>query len=782
MWLGSRGGAAPLRALSETARYLTALTFAVLAVLTFVRWRRRAAETNRWAALTFGTLMVATLPSLVADIAQVRTTTWVQKGVLGALVLFPYFLYRLTTSFMPRQPLARLAVGVTGVALIATLLAPEFPNEGRLPAWYAAYLTLFSAQWTLLSFIAALLLWRAGRHQPTLARRRMRTLSVAAAGMIVALLFAVGASTATSPAIDLAVRLLGLASGIGFFLALAPPSLLRVMWRYREQQSLQEAIVGGLMGATTVRGVTDTLLPHAAEIVGGTRAELIDEEGNVVASHSPPHSYGGSAGEGQEGQIRYEDIALRPPYGYVRVWTTPHTPFFGDDELRLLHSLGAVTDLALQRTFLLENERRARSQLEVVNEQLTSTNQDLEREVAHRKNAEEDLRSQAEELLSAREEAEAANRAKSEFLSRMSHELRTPLNAILGFGQLLEMENLEEDQRESVGHILRAGRHLLGLINEVLDIARIEAGRLPISVEAVSIGNAVAEAVAMVRPIAADRHIDIDVDVTRDRNFHVLADRQRLKQVLLNLLSNAVKYNREKGKVWVSVDEVRGGRLGIAVADTGPGIPEHKLGALFTPFDRLGAEGSDVEGSGLGLALSKSVVEAMGGELSVRSTLGEGSVFSVELPLSQSPMRSALDRHGEAGTRVGRVPGRVKILYIEDNLSNLRLIEQVLRLHSSAQLFTAMQGQMGLDLARRHDPDIILLDLHLPDMDGGEVLRRLRDDERTRHIPVVMITADATAGSIRRLLDKGANDYLSKPLNIRRFLDVLSHNLSERVS
>jgi CheY-like chemotaxis protein len=261
---------------------------------------------------------------------------------------------------------------------------------------------------------------------------------------------------------------------------------------------------------------------------------------------------------------------------------------------------------------------------------------------------------------------------------------------------------------------------------------------------------------------------------------HVLADRQRLKQVLLNLLSNAIKYNKDNGSVAVSY-AYGDGNLRLAVTDTGPGIPEDKMDGLFLPFERLGAEASEVEGTGLGLALSKNLVQVMGGVLSARSTIGAGSTFSIELPLVDNPLESVGDGGDEVRAKVERIPAGAKILYIEDNLSNLRLIEQVLKMHSSAQLITAMQGRLGLDLARKHRPDIVLLDLHLPDIPGEEVLRRLRSNEETRHLPIVMISADATKRSVRTLLEQGATEYLTKPLDIAHFLDVLADNLHARV-
>jgi len=381
------------------------------------------------------------------------------------------------------------------------------------------------------------------------------------------------------------------------------------------------------------------------------------------------------------------------------------------------------------------------------------------------------------QLEEARAEAERASRAKSEFLSRMSHELRTPLNAILGFGQVLEFERLEADQRESVGYILKAGRHLLGLIDEVLDIARIEAGRLSLSLEPVQVKQVVDEARSMIRPLAAERNIRLQVEVPEDADRYVLADRQRLKQVLLNLLSNAVKYNREGGEVIFSWEEAPGGRVRFAVADAGPGIPPEKVAQLFTPFERLGVEETGVEGTGLGLALSKALMEAMGGTMGVESAVGKGSVFWFELPQAEGP-EAGVVREEEGVSALPPLRAGSTVLYVEDNLSNLRLIEHLLARRPGVKVLSAMQGRLGLDLAREHRPSLILLDLHLPDVPGIEVLRRLREDPRTREIPVVVISADASPGQHHRLLAAGAQDYLTKPIDVRKFLAIVDQTLS----
>jgi PAS domain S-box-containing protein len=382
-------------------------------------------------------------------------------------------------------------------------------------------------------------------------------------------------------------------------------------------------------------------------------------------------------------------------------------------------------------------------------------------------------------LDQAKQQADRANRAKSEFLSRMSHELRTPLNAILGFGQLLRLDDLTQGQRESVDQILRGGRHLLGLINEVLEISRIETGSLAISSEAVNLAELLTETLELIRPLAAERDIRIQPPSVGDCPWVVQADHQRLRQVLLNLASNAVKYNHHGGSIGFACQAAADGRVRILVQDTGPGIPADKLPRLFTPFDRLGAEQTDIQGTGMGLALSKRLTEAMGGTLTAHSVHGQGSTFTVELAQAEDPL-ARYQRQAPTQSTPRRHPGdgpERTVLYVEDNPSNLRLVQRVLGERGGVRLVTATRGDAVQGLVRQHRPDLVLLDLHLPDLGGQEVLRRLRADPHTAHVPVVVVSADATASQIQRLLTAGAADYLTKPLDVDRFLEVVDQLL-----
>lgn len=376
---------------------------------------------------------------------------------------------------------------------------------------------------------------------------------------------------------------------------------------------------------------------------------------------------------------------------------------------------------------------------------------------------------QNEELLSrAKEAAEQANRAKSEYLSRMSHELRTPLNAILGFAQLLEMAPLEQKNQESVAQILKAGRHLLSLINELLDISRIEAGRLSLSLEPVHLPPVLQEALAMIATQASARQLRL-VDNCPQSNLWVLADRQRLKQVLLNLLTNAVKYNRTGGAVTVSTEDTGRAQVRIRVADSGNGIAAENIPLLFQPFERLSAEQTEVEGTGIGLALSKRLVELMSGTIGVESELGTGTTFWVDFPKGAAPDGEAdFSRQLAAAAHAVESVQQPTVLCIEDNPSNLRLIEQIFASLPGIRLISALQGEEGLKLAAEQQPNLILLDVHLPDLDGREVLVRLKADPATAAIPVMVVSADATVHQEQRMWEAGACRYLTKPIDVQK--------------
>ncbi len=399
--------------------------------------------------------------------------------------------------------------------------------------------------------------------------------------------------------------------------------------------------------------------------------------------------------------------------------------------------------------------------------QVTGTSFDI----TERRRAEDDLRR-------AKEEAERANRAKSEFLSSMSHELRTPLNAVLGFAQLLERSALSPDDRDSVTQVLRAGRALLAMIDSVLDLARVESGPLTLSIEPVSVEELIHETVDLVRPVAAGRGIRLVTPADAERPPWVLADRIRIKQVILNLLRNAVTYNRDDGSVTIAYHVAAGDRLRLSVTDTGPGIPAERQATLFTILDRRIGSDRKPGGLGVGLALSARLIEAMNGSISVESEVGAGSTFSIELPLAAEPAVGSGER-SEPGT--GAHAGAT-VVYVEDNLTNLKLVERILDVRPGTRVLAAMQGSLGLDLARQHHPDLVLLDLHLPDMPGEEVLRLLQGDPATCDIPVIVLSSALGNGTGRRFLDLGAKAYFAKPIDVAAFLAAVDGVLAGGVA
>lgn len=374
------------------------------------------------------------------------------------------------------------------------------------------------------------------------------------------------------------------------------------------------------------------------------------------------------------------------------------------------------------------------------------------------------------------EDRKAAEGVKRAFLSRMSHDLRTPLNAILGFAQLLEIDNRSPEQEESVRQILQGSRHLLRLINELLDVASIEAGRVAVTLQPVPVDPVVADILQLLRPLADARRIRLRC-LAPSSGLVVLADRHRLAQILMNLVGNAVKYNCEGGFVSVSWSLGAEGRVRIGVTDSGSGIPADKIGLLFQPFERLGAERGRTEGTGLGLALSQGLAAAMGGQLSVTSEVGVGSTFWLELPASAAPAAAPPPEPRRDALPAGCSTASGTVLYIEDNPANVRLAERILSRLSGVRLVAAGTGESGLMQARTMKPDLILLDLHLPDGPGEDVLVRLRADAATRTIPIVVLSADAMPAQRDALLAAGAAGFLTKPLDLPEFLGVVDRCL-----
>ncbi|WCO65177.1 ATP-binding protein [Iamia majanohamensis] len=376
------------------------------------------------------------------------------------------------------------------------------------------------------------------------------------------------------------------------------------------------------------------------------------------------------------------------------------------------------------------------------------------------------LEQRAATMARSRDEALRATQAKDHFLSRMSHELRTPLTSILGFGQLLQMEDLAPDDREAVDQIVVSGRHLLGLINEVLDIARIESGALSLSLEPVALDRVVADCLALMAPQAEAA----GVTVRHEGRVHALCDQQRTKQVVLNLVSNAIKYNDAEMRVDVVVGPGPEGTARLAVTDTGMGIGPADQERLFTPFERLGAGDTEVEGTGVGLALTRTLVEAMGGTIGVDSERGRGSTFWVHLPAAEEP---TVPTAGAATpTAAAGSPSRPVVVYVDDNPANLELMARVFR-DRPERLVTALRGAAVRELVRTHRPSVVLADLHLPDISGEDLVRLLRADPATRSTPVVVVSADLSPDRADALAALGVRHQLAKPLDVDRLAAVL---------
>lgn len=530
------------------------------------------------------------------------------------------------------------------------------------------------------------------------------------------------------------------------------PSEARVPAPLLKTQALGNAILNSAnfsIIATDEKGIIQ-LFNVGAERMLGYRADEVVNRINPSDIHDP-----------QEVMARAKALSLE--------FSTTITPGFGALAFKASRGL----DDSYELTYICKNGGRFPAVVSI-----TALRDDDEAIIGYLLiGADNSVRKQVEvELIKAKAAAEKANLAKSDFLSNMSHELRSPLNAILGFAQLMESDStpLTPTQRDSTGHILQAGWYLLDLINEILDLALIESGKMLLSQEPMSLDEVLLDCQSMIEPQAQSH--DITMQFCRfEQDCYIHADRTRVKQVFINLLSNAIKYNHRGGSVRVDCDIRSEERVRISVTDTGAGLAPDKLSQLFQPFNRLGQETSGEEGTGIGLVMTKRLVELMGGVIGVESRVGQGSVFWVEWERAENPQLVVSEEASDADPvpTPPHDPSQRTLLYIEDNPANLRLVERLLARRPNLHLLSAGDATRGIKLAREYLPEVILMDINLPGISGIRALRLLREDPLTQHIPIVAVSANAMPHDIRKGLEAGFFRYLTKPIKVDEFMAVL---------
>ncbi len=515
--------------------------------------------------------------------------------------------------------------------------------------------------------------------------------------------------------------------------------------RLRDQQfytrSLIESNIDALM-TTDPAGIITDVNKQMEALTGSTRDELIGAPFKNYFT-DPEHAEAGIKRVLRENKVTNYELTARARDGKQTVVSYNATTFY-DRDRNLQGVFAAARDVT---------ERK------LLDQALQETNVALE---------------------SAKSVAEKANQAKSDFLSSMSHELRSPLNAILGFAQLMESgpPPPSASQKASIVQILQAGWYLLELINEILDLALIESGKLSLSLESMSLGEVLGDCQAMIEPQTLRNNIRV-VFPQFDSPQFVHADRTRVKQVLINLLSNAIKYNRVGGSVEISCGPSAGNRTRIAFRDTGEGLSAAKLAQLFQPFNRLGQESGAEEGTGIGLVVSKRLVELMGGQIGARSTVGEGSEFWVELNTTLEPQPASTETPMPVALPCSNGDkAQHTVLCVEDNLANLTLIEKLIARRSDIRLLTARDGRSGIDIAVTSQPDVVLMDINLPGINGIQALHILTTNPATAHIPVIALSANAMPRDIDKGLQAGFYRYLTKPIRINELMNALDEALS----
>jgi signal transduction histidine kinase len=584
-------------------RTINLVAYAALGLVTLVYWRRRRDRASMWAAATFGTLGLLVLLDLIPNHPGNLPERAVGRVDIALLVLFPYLLFRFTTAFRrPGRSFANALFSLTAILILWTFALPRIPQPGEpRPGFLIAFIVVFMAHWSVLSIVSARRLWLAGTAQPTVARRRMRLLAMASAGLIVALLFLVFTSNQDS-ALSLASGALGSLSVVAFLLGFAPPPLVRLWWRTAETARVQEAIASLLAFAESQEEVASRVLEPAAAIVGARAIAIRNAGGTVVAAWNVPGETWASLERGRDAPVLWSDaelVDLEVPGGSLVVWTSPYAPFFGDEEFALLRTLGALTGLALDRVTLFQAERKARLALE------------------------------------------RANELKSNFVALAAHELRTPMTTIHGFVTTLYhlSDRLDEEQVEQVRDALLQQTHrMAALIEQLLDLSRLDAEAIDIVPEPIQVRDEVREIVAAVAPDPGAVDVEIDGDTI------AVADRSALERILSNLVTNAFRY----GAPPVTVRAERTDRhFRLSVEDHGSGVAAEFVPDLFERFSRSEGSRAGAVGAGLGLAIARSYARAHGGELLYEDATPHGARFMLVLPAQPRP-GDALDEAAPA--------------------------------------------------------------------------------------------------------------------------------------
>jgi PAS domain S-box-containing protein len=858
----------------------------LLGALTVEGWLRNRDRTRAYLAVSI-VLLCASGAGMAVTILTHEHDVWTSDVTLACFLGSGWCFLAFRAAMVRVATAVSTAMGAAVGATIVLVCVAGIALTGPVSAAQRWVALLFALVWLGCVVEPTLGLGQISEEVPPVQRARLRSITVAYAGLIVVLALSVGADLVLGrnrPELTIALPLLAVLPF--FYIGFEPPRWLRSYWRQHEEGRFREAFNDLVLYAHDRQELADRAVEWAARLVGAQGAVIATHDGEVLAV------YGLDRADARKlvadavgfGGARLADSSAVPPgvirvpleaqlsSGVMAVTAGPLTPLFGDDEALRLTQYGTALAPALDRVLLVERMRRNAELLDVAYDAVTtwsvsgqlitfwnrgaeelygwSSHEAIGRDAAELLHSElptskdeifavlhasgrwdgeivqttragerisvaarwalqldntgrpdavieigRDMTADkvaAAELRAARDIAEEASQAKSEYLSRMSHELRTPLTAILGYSDLLEIREPRDEQVEAISAIQEASGHLLSLVNDVLDIARIEAGRETFSLEPVSLDAIVEECVRLVAPSALSHHNTITRALGDSASAYVLADRQRLVQALLNLLSNAVKYSGDGAHIFVEASaKARGNgahprngsghgsreRIRIAVRDTGPGFNAEERARLFQPFERLGAERTSVPGTGLGLALTRKLVEGMNGSIGVESETGTGSTFWILLDRSAGPSpKPRVRRKPMVATPV--LTHQRTVLYVEDNLATIGLMEEVFAMRPQINLLTAMQGGLTLELAHEHHPDLIVLDQHLPDIQGDQVLAQLRADPSTAGIPVVICSADATDVRRKQLLDAGAQAYLTKPVKVQHFLRMLDEILS----